>query len=69
MTALLAKMTPEEILTRSEGVSRNFLGTREVQESDCIMVFLSMPGEVRTELMVEAALTDGRMVVAPVVAQ
>ena len=65
MKALLSSLDGSEAARRSLRVAANFLALPEYAMADIVLAFLSMPGEIGTEGLVEAALAAGKVVAVP----
>jgi 5-formyltetrahydrofolate cyclo-ligase len=65
MKALLADMDAAEAARRSTLAGRHFRALSDYATADIVLAFLSMPGEICTETLVEAAMSDGKIVAVP----
>lgn len=65
MKALLSALAPDDAARRSQGAAGHFRGLPEYAMADIVLAFLSMPGEIGTEDLVEAARADGKVVAVP----
>lgn len=65
MKALLSALAPDDAAQRSLGAAGRFRDLPEYAMADIILAFLSMPGEIGTEALVEAAMADGKAVAVP----
>lgn len=58
-------MTPEQILDASKRLAEKFLSTRQYTEAKTIYGYLPYNQEVRTELILQRALEDGKRIAVP----
>jgi len=65
MKALLAGMDHSDAAQRSLGATGHFRALPGYATADIVLAFLSMPGEIGTEALVEAAMADGKVVAVP----
>lgn len=63
--ATLKAMDPAEAIQRSLRAAEQFRNLPEYEAADVLLAFLSMPGEIGTEALVEAAMADGKVVAVP----
>ena len=63
--ALLKAMDPEEASERSKRAADKVRALPEYGEAEIVLAFLSMGGEIGTESLVGAALSDGKIVAVP----
>jgi 5-formyltetrahydrofolate cyclo-ligase len=66
MKARLAAQDPDQGRERSLIIQRKLLALPEFQRSDCVVFYVSLPGEVNTHTMIDAALAAGKRVLVPV---
>lgn len=62
---LLAGLDPAEAGKLSLEVSNSFRSLPEYREAGIVLAFLSMSGEIRTDFLVEACLSEGRRLAVP----
>lgn len=62
---VLAGCTAEQIRLWSDGITRLIIDNASYKSADVVMMFLSMPGEFDTHLLIERAIADGKTVVVP----
>mgnify|MGYP001478947040 CR=1 FL=1 len=65
MKAKLAGMGIVDAAQRSIRAAGHFRALPSYAMADIVLAFLSMPGEIGTEALVEAALADGKVVAVP----
>jgi 5-formyltetrahydrofolate cyclo-ligase len=65
MKALLAGMGAEDAARLSQRAAGHFRALPGYAMADIVLAFLSMPGEIGTEALVEAAMADGKVVAVP----
>jgi len=63
--ALAASLPPAAVAEESRAAAALLLSRPEFAEAELLLVFLSMPGEIDTAPLVEAALAAGKRVAAP----
>jgi 5-formyltetrahydrofolate cyclo-ligase len=63
--ALLRSLDTERARVLSSGATSVFRSLPEYAEADIVLAFLSMPGEIQTDLLVGACLEEGRRVAVP----
>ena len=63
--SLAASLPPEAAAEESRAAAALLLSLPEFAEADLLLVFLSMPGEIDTAPLVEAALELGKRLAAP----
>jgi 5-formyltetrahydrofolate cyclo-ligase len=67
MKAILAAIPAREAARRSRRAVERLMSTRWWRESDVVLTYLPMPGELDTFPLVSAALSQGKVVAAPVI--
>lgn len=65
MRALLSSLDAEDAASRSLRAASNFRALSEYARADIVLAFLSMPGEIGTEALVDAAMADGKIAAVP----
>jgi 5-formyltetrahydrofolate cyclo-ligase len=65
MKEMLGKLDPGSIPGRSALIARRLANTAPWKESEAILVFLSLPGEVDTRPIIKSAREAGKMAAAP----
>lgn len=65
MNRLLEELGPREIARRSEGLTRHLLASPAWQQSSGVLAFASMPLEVQTDAVLEAARRTGKRIALP----
>ena len=63
--ALLRSLESERARGSSVGAARVLRSLPEYDGADIVLAFLSMPGEIRTEFLVNACLDEGKRVAVP----
>lgn len=65
MRSLLRKLTPAERAARSTAAAKHLVASAAWRDARVVLVFLSLPSEVDTTALVEAAWGSGKRVLAP----
>ncbi len=65
LKANLAALSPDEVRQRSRQACNSLVAQPEFERSETVMVFLSLPMEINTTLLVLRAWQEGKRVLAP----
>ena len=65
LKANLAALSPDEVHQRSRQACNSLVAQPEFERSETVMVFLSLPTEINTTLLVLRAWQEGKRVLAP----
>ena len=59
-------MSEDEVITKSAEICKKLIGTKEFQNAEIVMVYLSISNEVDTEYIIKSAISSGKTVLVPV---
>ena len=58
-------LTPAEFSRKSESVLKKLISLPEWKNAETVLVFLSLPDEIRTDMIIEKAVSDGKKTAVP----